>query len=437
MKLKLSLLLLLCPFFWAFGQELSVKIGDVVPDVLVTKVSGLQIGGKTVSAFRLSDLRGRLVIIDFWATWCAPCRAMVPAMESLQRVYNGRVQFLPVAYQPAPVVAPVLAQMQEIHPFRLPAVTGDTLLSRLFPHQSLPHYVWIDSAGTVRAITEEKQITGPNIEKMLAGARIRLPEKRDSVTAYDRGHPLLFDGNGGSSKAAVYHSLLTGYLAGVSPGMDLSPIDSTGARFTLRNLSFLWLCRLAYSDNNRWFTNARIRLRSRDSLKMNTRLAGMAFKQWLQDGNGWCYELIVPPALREAGFRIIQEDLRRLFPQYRIGVEHTTTRCLALVRTSARDKLRTAGGPPQVAIEPFNCRLQNSTLSQLMKRLEVQYLQNSVLPVVDRTGYTGRVDLLLHARLYNVAEMNRELAKYDLAFKTMDTAVDLLVVRDAPAAPLK
>ncbi|MDP9078836.1 MAG: TlpA family protein disulfide reductase [Bacteroidota bacterium] len=432
MRLKTLVLLLLCPIFRALAQQAPIKIGDKVPDVTITHVSGLQIRGKSVSSFHMAQLRGKLIILDFWATWCAPCRAMVPRMDSLQRTYNGRVQFLPVAYQPAGVVAPVLAEMQEIHPFQLPGVTGDTLLSRLFPHQSLPHYVWIDGTGTVRAITEEKQVTALNIEKMLAGSTVPLQEKRDSVTAYNRNHPLLFDGNGGSSKAAVYHSLLTGYLAGLSPGMDLSPMDSTGARFTLRNLSFLWLCRLAYSDHNRWFTDARIRFLSKDSLGMNTHLTGMAFKQWLQDGNGWCYELIVPPALKDAGFDMIKEDLRRLFPQYTIGVEHVTTRCLALVRTSGVDKLKSAGGPTEVDIEPFNCRLQNSTLSQLMKRLEVQYLQNSPIPVVDHTGYTGRVDLLLHARLYNVEEMNRALARYDLEFKAMDTGTDLLVVRDAP-----
>ena len=39
---------------------------------------------------RLSDYRGRPVVLDFWATWCGPCRASMPHLSNLQQRYRGR-----------------------------------------------------------------------------------------------------------------------------------------------------------------------------------------------------------------------------------------------------------------------------------------------------------------------------------------------------------
>ena len=53
-------------------------------DFSLPLVSG---GGETLS---LSDLRGQVVFVNFWATWCAPCRDEMPSMESLYRQFRDR-----------------------------------------------------------------------------------------------------------------------------------------------------------------------------------------------------------------------------------------------------------------------------------------------------------------------------------------------------------
>ncbi|MCW3120134.1 MAG: TlpA family protein disulfide reductase, partial [Chitinophagaceae bacterium] len=116
---------MLCLFVGSVAQDKGIGVGQLVPDVWVTGVSGLKLEGKEVTAFRLSGLRGKLVVLDFWATWCAPCRKMVPVMDSLQRVFGDKVLFLPVTYERAEVVRPVLAAMRKVRAFELPEVTSD------------------------------------------------------------------------------------------------------------------------------------------------------------------------------------------------------------------------------------------------------------------------------------------------------------------------
>jgi thiol-disulfide isomerase/thioredoxin len=436
MKRNLGFLALLCLFF-RLADAQDLKIGDKVPDVLVKGVSGLHLEGKVMGGeVQLSAFKGKLLLLDFWATWCAPCRAMVPVMDSLQKVFGDRLVVLPVSYESAAVVAPVLAQLQRIRPFTLPGVVGDKVLHGLFPHRSLPHYVWIDGEGTLRAVTEEKEVTGENISRVLSGKGLAgLAEKRDPKVAYSADAPLLLNGNGGDGASLVYHSLLTGYVPGLSGGTRISRFDPVrGQLFTARNVGFPWLCRMAYNEGGRWFQDACIKVLSKDSLRMTSRASGQAYRDWLAAGNGWCYELMVPPQLATSAFGIIKEDLRRMFPQYRVTLERQRALCLALVRTSSVDKLRSTGGTPALKITPFQAALHNAPLSELLRRLQVQYLQNSALPVIDATGYEGGVDLELEAKLYDVASLNKALARYDLAFVEKEAEADMLVIRDAPAA---
>jgi len=437
MKRFFGFLALLCLFLTAAAQEdinaRGVQIGQQVPDVLVTGASGLTIKGKPRGSFRFSELRGKLVILDFWATWCAPCRAMVPVLDSLKRVFGDKLVILPVAYEREEIIAPALAYLQQVKPFDLPVVTGDKILNSLFPHHNLPHFVWIDTSGIVRAITEEKEVTAPHIRALLSKADITLALKKDYVAPYDPSLPFLLNKNGGDGSAVAYHSVLTRYMPGLGGGTRISKFDPVkGQLFTARNLSYPFLCQMAYSENGRSIPANCIRVLSRDSALLRTQKAGQDYLDWLSSGSGWCYELLVPPALATRALPIMQEDLARVFPQYVAAMESVRTRCLVLTHTG-EPKLHSAGGDRVVNITPFKAIIRNAPLRQLLLRLQMQYLQNSTLPVVDGTGFTGPVDLDLEGKLYEVASLNKALAPYHLAFTEKEALVEQLIIRDAPA----
>jgi len=67
--------------------------GTVAPELTLTDLNG-----RTV---RLSDYHGKVVLINFWATWCPPCRAEMPELVKLQREYAKEgLQIIGVTYPP-------------------------------------------------------------------------------------------------------------------------------------------------------------------------------------------------------------------------------------------------------------------------------------------------------------------------------------------------
>jgi cytochrome c biogenesis protein CcmG/thiol:disulfide interchange protein DsbE len=120
----------------------AAKIGEVAPDFVRADFADKQ--------FRLSDYRGKLVLLNFWATWCPPCREEMPLFSKWQREYKTKgLQVIGVSMDDdGASVKEFLAE----HPVTYPIVMGDVKLAETYGGVlGLPLSYLIDMQGRVVA----------------------------------------------------------------------------------------------------------------------------------------------------------------------------------------------------------------------------------------------------------------------------------------------
>jgi peroxiredoxin len=134
---------------------LLVIVFAVAPGVAAQQqapnVSLRDINGKRV---RLSDFKGKVVLLNFWATWCVPCRAEIPDLVKQQRRYRIRgLRIVGVTYPPEQI-ADVRSFVRELR-INYPVVIGRKETKQAFTTSAtLPLTVVIDRKGKIRDVIE-------------------------------------------------------------------------------------------------------------------------------------------------------------------------------------------------------------------------------------------------------------------------------------------
>ncbi len=88
MKLRNTIIALVFSAFAASTLAAGGMEGQTAPDFALKSSTGENL--------RLSEYRGDVVMINFWATWCGPCRAVAPILDELAQEYAGRIKVVKV-----------------------------------------------------------------------------------------------------------------------------------------------------------------------------------------------------------------------------------------------------------------------------------------------------------------------------------------------------
>jgi len=190
-----------------------LTVGDTLPPDLVIE----NVTNYPVSKIRLSELKGKLVILDFWGKYCTPCILSLQKLDSLQRASNGKIQVISVSdFKDTADLYKTLRRFKPTRDLRLPVILGNGQLSEYFPYTMVSHLVWIDGAGIVKAITGGEYITSKNMSDFLAGNPINWPIKKDIID-FDYKQPLLeYVQSKQGRPISFYYSSLTTHIEGIS-----------------------------------------------------------------------------------------------------------------------------------------------------------------------------------------------------------------------------
>jgi thiol-disulfide isomerase/thioredoxin len=150
-----------------FAENPALALQKMAPAFTVTALDG--------SKFNLDEMGGRVVLIDFWATWCGPCNAELPHMKKIAKEFAGQpLVIISVSWDSDETKWKDFINKNEMTwvQFR----DADHHLSNTFGVQAIPHYFTIDSDGVLTAemLGEGSDVEG-KLKKLVARAKATPP----------------------------------------------------------------------------------------------------------------------------------------------------------------------------------------------------------------------------------------------------------------------
>lgn len=389
---KIAILLILLSN-WAFAQ---VKNGEQVPDINFQPILNAPVKQST-----LAQLKGKVVLIEFWATWCGGCIVAMPHLQELQKKYAGKLQVITVTDETVKRTSQFLA----VKPFKFWfAVDTGRQIAKLFPHQLIPHTVLIDTDGKLIANTSPELVTEKVIDSLVSKKEIHLAEKKDNTMDYEEIIKTYF---AAADTVKTRFNMLP-QIKG-APGLSTTWLDNpafSGRRLTCLNLSLSSLYRLA-NNNFPYSRTIDKTVKSKDDLS-------------------YCLDIITEQ--KSDLLPTLQKELSKRF-DLQAKVE-TQTKDAWVLKITDPEKFKTikrnTSGKRTYYSRHGEIDQQGTTMADFADFLESY--GTGRLPVVDGTGNAEKFDIKFSYQPENPASLTQVLTDMGLALEKQQRPIDMLVI---------
>lgn len=167
-KTTIILLLAVCQF--AFSQTSQIE----------TKLKGIQAksiqGEKLVEYDMIKHIKNKVVILEFWETWCGPCIQGMPHLKQLKDKFPNDLQIICISSDNFEKTVDFINKNK--YPFDY-VFDKTEKLSTIFPHSGIPHTILIDKKGKIQAETLPGFLLESDIDQLISGNSIDLPLKKN------------------------------------------------------------------------------------------------------------------------------------------------------------------------------------------------------------------------------------------------------------------
>jgi thiol-disulfide isomerase/thioredoxin len=397
------------------GQQLNV--GDQLPSLRFENVLNYRDG-----TLQTDDLKGKVVIFDFWNVFCGSCIAAMPKMEALQEEFKDQIQIILVTNDSKEKVEKLADRLPVVRDSKLVSIVGDTLLTKLFEYRTVPSHAWIDQQGVVKYFTSGENTSEQNIRKFLAGIDVNLLYKKE-YRDYDMYESLLTEGGGRQMKHVQFYSLISKKID--DDGEGIIPIRHDGSTSFLPwqrkyvNMSIIDLYKAAYQKELHYTDGLRI-----PDLLIDVDVANKEDfylpeeedqkANWKQN-NLFCYEICVPEKNANDRSEIMKRDLDMYFGlQAEIGDKKFP--CIVLKKIEERIPFKSTSRERKVKRSKGYFLAQDQWFSLILDELNYYITLDPSKIFINETGekISSRLDMELKGDLADLKVLNRELKKYNL-----------------------
>lgn len=371
---------------------------------------------------KLSDLRGKYVILDFWSLYCSPCIGSFPKMDSLALKYKKDVEIIMVGVFRAKDLQETKAlyrKQTDRYGLKLPTVY-DTLMQRDFEFSGVGSSVVLDRNGKIIAMPLAHLITDSVLQRLVSGKTVELPsrvtasQRRGSEDAMQKGEYRLQE----DFSRILYRSVLT--AAQPSFPMANASFHVRDNKYGVRmfNISARQMYQRVYNDRGTHFKGSRVVLEMAHPARLSDSL--------------YCYELIITDERYPDRMLHAQGELDRAL-RLTSCIEKRRMPCLVLTAPDTM-RLRTAGA--ESAMEGIDrgasgIRFINRPIAEILGVLHNAFIEYK--PMVDETGITGNVDMNLELdnSKPKIIRYREALEKAGFRLEEAERETEVLVIRDA------
>jgi thiol-disulfide isomerase/thioredoxin len=384
--------------FPSYAQE--SQLGKKSPELIFNQILNFD---KTEAT--LFDFKGKIVILDFWATWCSPCIESFPHLEKLQNKFLNDLQIITITSDPEVRIKRFLENRKT----SLPIVIDEKKeFSEVFPHWVIPHTVLIDKSGLIKTIATPSEITEELITKILLGQEVNIKEKNQEK---EFGSPFPLSGNENFS----YQVTITPYNEQFHTYSNTMGGEAPykGRRILATNLAARALFEIAHQFPPR--------------VRTILEVSDLSKFEWNKK-NAICFDLIVPEKISGQRFDIMKQQLEIYF-DCQSAVEERVRPVKVLQRIKGSEILIAESKKGTVPNSNETRNLLSMKASPIDKLAE--FLENQIhLPVVNETNLAGLYDLEITYFNENTRKIHEELNKIGLEIIDEERVIKVLAIKD-------